>query len=182
MKILIPVILLVVFAGCTSTQTLTEAQQKELMAWGSKKSFEIISYRAWPVSSMAFSTLVNSGLLGPGNTAGSIDITDNANYFRIKGDTISARLPYFGERYFGNNNINNEVGISFNNQPDIKKISWNEKKQRVELYFRIKQERNSEMYDILIYLFSNHSTKIDVTSSERTAISFLGTLKPLKVE
>ena len=175
-------VVLIVFISCTSTKTITEAQQKEMVSWGNETPFKIVLHRASPTPTAAFSAVANSGLLAPGNTAGNISLTGNANFFKMDGDTISAYLPYFGERRFGSNFGSNEGGISFNDKPLIEEISYNEKKQRVEMHFRVKQERDNEIYDILIFIFANHSTHISVNSSERTLINYYGNIKPLESE
>jgi len=168
--------------SCTSTKIVTDTQQKELISWGNERSFEIRSYRALPMPTVAFNAVANSGLLAPGNSANNIDLIGNSNYFKMKGDTISAHLPYFGERRFGGNYGGTDGGISFDGVPDSKEITWNTKKQRVEMRFKIKQERDNENYDILIFLFSNHTTRIDINSSERTSISYVGHIEALETK
>jgi len=183
MKIVVSIlVLLIVFISCTSTKIVTEAQQKEMVLWGNETPFKIVSHRASPTPTAAFSAVANSGLLAPGNTAANISLIGNVNFFKMDGDTISAYLPYFGERRFGFNFGSNEGGISFNDKPLIEEISYNVKKQRVEMHFRIKQERDNEVYDILIFIFANHSTHISVNSSERTPINYYGKIKPLETK
>jgi len=183
MKILVStLVVLMVFISCTSNKIVTEAQQKEMILWGNKTPFKIVSHRASPTPTAAFSAVANSGLLAPGNTAANISLIGNANFFKMDGDTISAYLPYFGERRFGSNYGSNEGGISFNDKPLIKEISYNVKKQRAEMHFRIKQERDNEIYDILILIFANHSAHISVNSSERTPINYYGEIKPLETK
>jgi len=173
-------VFLMVFISCTSPKIVTEAQQKEMISWGNEMPFEIISYRASPMPTAAFSAVANSGLLAPGNTASSIDIIGNSNSFKMQGDTISASLPYFGERQFGSNYGSNEGGIKFDDKPMSQEISYNTKKQRVEMRFKIKQERDNEIFDIMIYIFPNHSTQIYVNSTERSPISYSGKIKSLE--
>lgn len=175
-------VIIMVLISCTSTKMVTETQQKELISWGNEKPFEIISHRAMPMQTVAFSAVANSGLLGTGNTANSISLIGSTNYFKMKGDTISAHLPYFGERRFGGNYGSTDGGIHFDGEPDSKEIIWNAKKQRVEMRFKIKQERDNENYDILVFIFPNHTTRIDINSSERTSISYVGDLKPLEIK
>jgi len=175
-------VLLIVFISCTSTKVVTEAQRKEMESWGKETPFEIVSHRASPMATAAFSAVANSGLLAPGNTASSISLIGNTNWFKMKGDTISAYLPYFGERRFGNNFGSNEGGIIFNDTPIMKEITYNATKQRVEMHFRVKQNRDNEIYDILIYIFPSHNTSMYVNSSERTQINYDGELKALKTE
>ncbi|MCB0474560.1 MAG: DUF4251 domain-containing protein [Flavobacteriaceae bacterium] len=166
--------------ACTSTKPLTETEQKELEAWGTETPFEIISNRALPMPTAAFSALANSGMLAPGNSASSIDLTTNSNFFKMKGDTISAQLPYFGERRFGGNYGSNDISIRFNGIPTRRNIALNSGKRRMEMRFRISQEDDNEVYDILVMIFPNKTTRIDVTSSERTPISYNGRIEALE--
>ena len=172
----------IVFTACTSTQPMTEAQKKELLAWGTKTPFEIISNRAMPMPTAAFSALANSGILTPGNTASSIDLTTTSNYFKMEGDTISGRLPYFGERRMGGNYGSNDISIRFDGVPKKSSIEYLNNKQRVEMRFGISQEDDNEQYDILVMIFPNKTVRIDVTSSERTPISYSGTISALKTK
>jgi len=182
MKTLVSMLVfLMVFISCTSTKTVTEAQQKEMESWGIETPFEIVSQRASPMPTVAFSAVAR-GLLPPGDTASNIDLIGNANSFKMKGDTISAYLPYFGERQFGGNYGSNEGGIRFDDKPISQEISYNTKKQRVEMRFKIRQERDNEIYNILIFIFPNHNTQIYINSSERTPISYYGEIKALEIK
>ena len=118
------------------------------------------------------------GILGLGNSAGSINILGNVNYFKMKGDTITAHLPYYGERYMGGG-YNNKIAIEFNGIPRSEEIKWNEKKQRAEMRFSIYQKDDNELYDIFIMIFSNNTTRMDVNSTERSLITFEGKIKAL---
>jgi len=46
--------------------------------------------------------------------------------------------------------------------------------------FSIYQKDDNEMYDIFIIIFSNNSTRMDVNSSERSLITYEGTIKALE--
>jgi len=180
MKTLVSMLVfLMVFISCTSTKIVTEAQQKELNAWGNETPFEIVSHRASPMPTAAFSAVAR-GLLPPGDSANNIDLLGNSNSFKMKGDTISAYLPYFGERHFGGNYGSNEGGIRFDDKPISKEISYNTKKQRIEMRFKIRQERDNELYNILVFIYPNHNTHIYVNSSERTPISYVGEIKAIE--
>ena len=97
----------------------------------------------------------------------------------MKGDTITAHLPYYGERYMGGG-YNNKLAIEFDDIPDRKEITWNEKKQRAEMRFSIQQKDDNENYNIFIMIFSNNTTRIDINSSERSFITYEGYIKPLE--
>jgi hypothetical protein len=173
------VIMLLLMMSCSTYKPLTEAQRQELQAWGTEKAFVIESDWAKPMPSAALIAIANTGILGLGNSAGSINILGNVNYFRMKGDTIEAHLPYYGERYMGGG-YNNKTAIAFNDIPDRKEIMWNEQKQRAEMRFSIHQEYDNENFDIFILIFSNNTTRIDVNSSERSFITYEGKIKALE--
>ena len=173
------VIMLLLMMSCSSSKLLTEAQKQELQAWGTEKAFEIESDWAKPMPTAAFNAVANTGILGLGNSAGSINILGNINYFKMKGDTITGYLPYYGERYMGGG-YNNNIAIEFNGIPRSKEIKWNEQKQRAEMRFSIYQKDNNELYDIFIMIFSNKTTRMDVNSSERSLITYEGKIKPLE--
>lgn len=46
-------------------------------------------------------SISSSRLFPPGGTVSRIDLTSNANYSEVHGDSISVYLPYFGERQMG---------------------------------------------------------------------------------
>lgn len=179
MKTLLQAVLMLLFVmSCSTYKPLTEAQRRELQAWGTEKAFVIESDWAKPMPTAALNAIANTGILGLGNSAGSINILGNVNYFKMKGDTIEAHLPYYGERYMGGG-YNNKTAIAFNDVPDSKEITWNEQKQRAEMRFSIRQEDDNEKYDIFILIFPNKTTRIDVNSSERSYITYEGKIKAL---
>ncbi|MCB0484689.1 MAG: DUF4251 domain-containing protein [Flavobacteriaceae bacterium] len=169
-----------VFAGCTATKKLTDDQREALMSWGTETPFEIVSHRAMPMPTTAFIAVVNSGILSPDNSAGNINLVGNANFFRMKGDTINAYLPFFGERRFGGNYGSNDLAIEFDGIPEKKDITFNEKNQALEMRFSIDQKNDNEQYTILVTIFSGNTTDIQVLSSERSSISYRGNIKPLE--
>ena len=173
------VIILMLMMSCGSAKLLTEAQKLELQAWGIEKAFIIESDWAKPMPTAALNAIANSGILGLGNSAGSINLIGNVNYFKMKGDTISGYLPYYGERYVSGG-YNNNLAIEFSDIPYRKEITWTEQKQRTEMRFKIHQKDDNENYDIFIMIYSNNSTRIDVSSSERSFITYEGYIKEFK--
>ena len=172
------VIILLLMMSCSSSKPLTESQKQELQAWGTERAFVIESDWAKPMPTAALNAVANTGILGLGNSAGSINILGNVNYFKMNGDTISGYLPYYGERHMGGS-YNNKIAIEFNGIPRRKEIKWNEQKQRAEMHFSIHQKDDNELHDIFIMIFSNKSTRMDVNSSERSLITYEGSIKAL---
>ena len=130
------------------------------------------SHTARPMATNALMQLGNTNILGPGNTAASINLIGNSNSLKVKGDTISAFLPYYGEQNFGGGTYGgNHLGIEFNDVPENYQVTFDDQKQRAEIKFRIDDEhRNGEQYNVYITLFKNYNSLISVQSSNRTSI------------
>ncbi len=140
------------------------------------KRFEIVSNWASPMLSRGVMAISNSGLLAPGSTAGRIDLTGNTNFLKIQEDSVSAYLPYYGERQMGGG-YNRNSGIEFKGIPTEYEVSKNTKGNGYMLRFTIAE--NSENYQVFVNLFPDMSTTISVNSSQRDAISYYGNAKAL---
>ena len=145
-----------------------------------QKSFEIISESATPQNTMAITAVTNSGLLAPGNTSGLINLVGNTNYLRVLGDSISGYLPFFGERRMGGSYGSRRGGIEFDGVPTNYEIK-NGKKNGREIRFTINdKENNTEQYRVLIYLYPNLRTTININSTHRTTMIYRGNASELK--
>ncbi|MGC1632125.1 MAG: DUF4251 domain-containing protein [Gelidibacter sp.] len=177
--------LFAVLLGCGSNRQFSEQDNQayeNLQQLVASKSLEIVSTSATPMATVAFSKVANSRILGPGNNAGRIDITSNFNKLTIKGDSIRGYLPYFGEQTFGSGPYGgNHSGIEFNNIPKDYKVIPNDKKHAVDISFKINdQYRNNDMYSIMITLYPNYSSQINVQSTSRTSIEYMGRVRELE--
>lgn len=187
MKHLIYIFGIVMLVSCSSNKTYTEQETKayqrlkELVA---SKKLEIQSNFARPMATSAFTQVANSGVLGVGNTASNIDISNNSNELKIQGDSISGYFPFFGEQQFGGGYPgSNHQGIEFNNIPENYTVTENDAKQSVQIQFAISDEyRNNEHYRVFITLFPNNRSTIQINSSNRTPIEFSGRLQQLTPE
>lgn len=144
-----------------------------------ERQFEVNSDWAMPLATNAMNQVMNSGLMPPGNSATRINLIGNANYLRFSGDSVSAYLPYFGERQFGAP-INNptDTGIQFEGLAKDLQVQYNEDKQFYQLNFDA--SRNNEVFKIILTVYPNKSTLIQVTSTQRFPISYQGNLKDLR--
>ncbi|WP_233268495.1 DUF4251 domain-containing protein [Cellulophaga sp. L1A9] len=169
--------------GCSTTNKTIAAtpKSKALDKLVVEKKFLIISDRASPMTTSSMNALANSGLLGPGNSPGAINLIGNTNYLRIKGDSIKARLPFFGERQIGGGYNSNDTGISFENIPTAYEHVKNNSTQIHTVKFKISGETN-EQYTFTVLLFPNWTTEIRVNSSQRTSIGFRGTVSEIPNE
>jgi len=167
-----------VLMSCSSAQKLSESERSALDALVNERSLIIESDWASPMTSTAFNQVANA-LLPPGSTTGRISLIGNPNYFKIKGDSIAAYLPYFGEGQLPGRR-NNDHAIRFEGIPETSEVQWNDKKQRYDMRFGIKHQDDNEMYTIYITIYANKSGTIDINSSHRTPIRYSGTVSSLQ--
>ncbi len=163
-----------VLVACGSSKVVNEADEQALQAMIDAKSFEIISQSAIPQNTTAFTALANSGLLAPGDTAGQINLIGNTNYLKIYGDTISASLPFYGERRMGGSYGVRGAGIEFEGVPSNYEVKIGKRNVR-EIRFSIRdKEQQSEQYQVRISIYPNLSANINVNSTHRTSILYRG--------
>ncbi|WP_175416203.1 DUF4251 domain-containing protein [Aggregatimonas sangjinii] len=145
-----------------------------------KERFEFNARTARPMVTNAISQIAQSGLLAPGNSVGRIDLGGTANFLKIAGDSVSANLAYYGERQLGGGAYGNNTGIVFEGVPQDMEITKDEKKERYNINFSIKEDM--EWYNVYVQINPNLSGTVDVVSSHRTRIGYTGTVNALQEE
>ena len=165
-----------IFIGCSSTQkaSYTEADTEALKNLVEAKSFEIESTWAVPQTTNSINSIGASGLLPPGSTANRINLIGNANHLRMEGDSVSAYLPYFGERQFSGGYATNNA-IVFEGVPENYKVSKNKKNQNYKISFQINDK--TESYKVTVLIYPSLNSSIRVTSSQRFPITYTGNAK-----
>ena len=169
--------------GCASTKTDTSiSSTKMLDDLVTQKSFKIESDWAQPQVTNSLSSVLNAGLLPPGSSASMISLTGNSNYVKIKGDSITGYLPYFGERQMGGSYGNTGTAIQFDDIPDNYEVTKG-KKNSYLISFKIRDKTNQpEGYSVNIELFSNLTSTINVNSSHRFSIRYRGNVSKIDDE
>lgn len=170
---------LVVLISCGASNKIVKpsAQSKALDEMVVSKQFKFDAEWARPIATSSLNSIANSGILPPGNNASQINIAGNGSYFKMEGDSVSADLPYFGERQMGGG-YGSDTGIKFEGVPDDLTIVKDETKQRYDIRFQIKKK--SEVYRVQVELFSNLNGTMSVNSSQRFAIRFDGKVSAVK--
>ncbi len=166
--------------GCSSSSkvsTYTDGQIGAFKDFVNSKSYEFIASTANPIPGRGMMAVANSGLLPPGSTMSNIQLQGTSNYLKIEGDTISAFLPYYGERQSGGG-YNSDAGIVFDGIPSDYKEEYDAQKNEMRITFTISEK--SEGYRVTMNLFPNKKATVVVTSSQRFAIRYLGDLKELE--
>jgi len=163
----------VLLFACSTSKRINEsnAALDEMVA---SKKFEFRARFAQPMVTNALSQIAVSGLLPPGNNIGQIDVRNSANLFRMKGDSIEASLAYYGERRLGGG-YRNDPGIVFNSVPEDLEIEKNEKTQGYILKFDA--SHRTEVLQVILNVYPDLSAAVDINSSHRTRIRYLGNVK-----
>ncbi|MFI2744323.1 DUF4251 domain-containing protein [Zhouia sp. PK063] len=106
-----------------------------------------------------------------------VNLIGNPNFIKFNKDSVDIYLPYYGVRQMGGGFSSNS-GIEFKGIPKELKITPNDSKQKIDIFFKGYQD--SELLTFNITVFSNLKTSTSVTSSQRNAISYTGELKALQ--
>lgn len=104
-----------------------------------------------------------------------INLIGNPNHIRFEGDSVDVYLPYFGVRQLGGGYGSSGGGIIYEGTAENLEIVENPERQNIVLKFRGQQE--NEDLQFFITLFPNGRTFTNVSSSQRDAISYQGTLR-----
>ncbi|TAI48843.1 DUF4251 domain-containing protein [Flagellimonas allohymeniacidonis] len=168
----LPLISLALLIGCSSSQNkkFTAQQLEELDALIEAKSFEFVANWARPLTTSAFNQIATAGLLLPGSTPNNIDLTGNANYFRMVGDSVYAYFPYYGERQMGAVYPGTDNSIHFQGIPDDFSMERNEKGYK----FSFTINDRTETYQVNAQWFPSKTGNININSSQRFPIAYSG--------
>ena len=141
------------------------------------KNFTIVSHTAMPMAGIGMQQLANSNLLGVGNTANSIDLTTNANYFKVTDlGVLSVSLPFYGETR--STSFSGNLGnIRFEGIPSSSNITFNDSKKHYEVAYEFKNK--SDSYKVTIQIYLNSKTRITVISSNKSVITYLGVVQAI---
>ena len=169
--------MLFVFSCSSSKNMETPEQITVLETLVNSKQFKIESLWAYPQTTMALQRVLDSGLLPPGSTSGSISLVGNYNFLKVSGDSITSSLPYYGERrmqvgYGGTDSTIEFKGLVENYS--TKKI----KNNAIAVMFKAKS--NNEMFDVYIELSPNLKSDMVVNGMGRNGIRYSGNLLPIE--
>lgn len=165
------IVLLALMSCNTTKNTVTQAQIEALKTLVENKQFRIESNWAYPQATNAMQQVVNTGILGPGNSANAISLIGNSNFLSISNDSITSYLPYFGERqmqvaYGGGDNAIEFSGVLKNYKVEINKD------HSYMLSFEAKSK--SEHFKVYITINPNFSSYMQLSGSSRFPISYAG--------
>ena len=162
--------------GCKSTQKIVLPNAK-LDALIEKRAFRMEVNAVQPQITTALAQLNNSQLVRPGNTLSNINVRGEGYFIQMDGDSVSANLPYYGERQMGGG-YGSDGRIEFKETAKDLTIEKAENKNSYQVAFGVS---NSEEYlRFMITIENNFSSSVQVSSSHRNRIRFTGKVEKLE--
>ncbi|MCC4212704.1 DUF4251 domain-containing protein [Leeuwenhoekiella parthenopeia] len=178
MKTLVFTMLTLVLISCGSASQADATSNPELNNWVNNRNFTVESNFAMPMATTAVNAVLNTGILGPGNTGAQISLIGNSNHLTIKGDSISANLPFFGERRMGGGYGTRDNGITIDGL--MKNYSVETKRGMYIIRFSANDTQGNEAYDFVVNLSPGLSANMSVNSTQRTNMQYRGTVEAVQ--
>ena len=168
----------IVLLGCSGSKKV-QATNPDLDEMISAKKIEFRATAAQPFVTNALSQFSGSGLLPPGSTVGRIDLNGRENFLKIEGDSVSANLPFYGERRMGGG-YNNDTGFNFEGKLKDMKIVKEENNKSYRISFQINKQ--TEVLNVRFQLFRSLAATMTIVSTQRTNMGYTGTVRGLEEE
>lgn len=166
----------------TNSIAKSEAKAKDLAVLDSfynQDNYKIDVEVAYPFNTAATTQVANVLLRNTGNTANRIDVQGDGNFIKIKNDSVTAYLPFFGERRLNGGDYggqNSGIQIEEPLRDLTKQIDT--KKGKLELSFKAEQKGNgSDKYEIKIEIYPNNRVMVNVTPVYKTFMRYDGRLE-----
>ncbi|WP_149303102.1 DUF4251 domain-containing protein [Pareuzebyella sediminis] len=166
--------------GATQKGKITMAQKNKLDSLVAQKSYVFNANQALPLMTNSMNSLANAGFFPPGSLPNQVNLTGNGNYVKVLGDSLSADLPYFGERQMGGGYNTEGSGITFKGNAERYEAKFDKKNQRYDVQFRIRNKM--EMFNVRLMLFPNMTGSMSISSNQRFAIRYNGKISEVERE
>lgn len=173
------IVILLSIVSCGSSRVYTAQEKTSLEKLVTDQNFEIELQWAKPLATNSLNQLVNVGLFRPGDNASQINLQGNQNIFKFENDTVSANLPYYGERQMGGGYNSSGGGIDFKSTPKDLMLTKDEDKDYYLMEFTVRDKDSNENYDVSLTVYPSLSAMINIWSSQRNTIQYNGTLKAI---
>ncbi|MCE2612191.1 DUF4251 domain-containing protein [Flavobacteriaceae bacterium D16] len=157
--------------SCSGAKNVSEETVQELKQQADSRSIKVKAEWAIPLTTNALASVYTSGLLPPGSNVSRINLIGTPNSFEIRGDSIYADLPYYGERRIVSGYPGGE-GISFTGAIEDYKTDFDKKTGSYRITFDADDE--VERYDITIRLFPGQRAVLMFFSTQRNPIRYEG--------
>ena len=161
-----------ILGGCQAGKSAVSPEdQQALEQLVNARRIRVKAEWARPLTTTGLASVVNAGLLPPGNNAARINLINTPNTFEIRGDSVFVDLPYFGERQIVSTYPTGQ-GISFKGLMENYRAKRNAKDQSYRITFDASDK--TERYDISVHLFPGQKAVLTFYSNQRNTIRYDG--------
>ncbi|MFS4468273.1 DUF4251 domain-containing protein [Maribacter sp. 2210JD10-5] len=167
--------IIILILGCSSASK--RPTNRDIGTTLENKEFKMNFTVAQPMVTQALSQIALSGLLPPGSTINRIDLNGDNNFFKMYGDSVAADLSYYGERQMGGG-YTSKTGIVFQGVPKDLEFQKDNGKNNYTIKFTISSDTEVFMANAIIS--SNGTCSLDLWSSHRTRIRYLGRIEEIE--
>ena len=164
----------------SAQKTEAEAGQKLLEQLVDSKEFRIESQWARPQGGSGVNAIAKANLQAPGSSGNRFNLIGIYNFLEMRGDTVTAILPYYGERQIRGSHYEDDNGIVFEGPYSDLIIEQDEKKKSYKISFDVSND--TETFQINIVLFKTMKSTITVNSNQRYVIRYDGKVMELPDE
>lgn len=166
--------LLLAFTSCKSAVTpLTTGEQARLDRIVTERNFTMIAMWAEPTPDVGINAMASAGLFPPGSSPSRINLGENANYFKMKGDSVFIQLPYYGERQVVKT-YGKAEGIAYEGLAKDLKVNRNAERNYYDIDFSAKDRGENFLFNLRLY--GGKRALLTVQSNQRNQIRYDGNI------
>ncbi len=167
-------LLLLAFTACKSAvEPLTAAEQARLDRIVSDRNFTMIAMWAEPTPDAGLNAVASAGLMPPGSSPSRINLGENANYFKMKGDSVFMQLPYYGERQVVKT-YGRAEGITYEGLAKDLKVNRNTERNYYDIDFSAKDRGENFLCNLRLY--GGKRALLTIQSNQRNQIRYDGNI------
>lgn len=165
---------LFLFVGLlVSTNILTAQTKEEKKVMKEKKTLEQYNAAKALINSASYSFEAQWATTQRGKR---INLASNPNSLIIVNNNAKADLPYFGVAQ--NIPYGGDGGINFDREMEDYQVTFDDKKHKVNIRFKVKNK--SESFSIILTIYNSESASLSINSNNRNSINYDGTISPIE--
>lgn len=171
---------LAVVSACKSAVTpMTAEEQQRLDRIVEDRNFTMIAQWAEPTPDASLNRMASAGILPPGSSPSRINIGENSNYFKMKGDSVFIQLPYYGERQVVKT-YGQAEGITYEGLANDLKVNRNVDRNYYDIDFTANDRGENFLCNLRLY--GGTRALLTVQSNQRNQIRYDGNITVGTVE
>lgn len=182
--LVIVIILITALTSCKSMLSSAERAERdellnELLLQAESGDYQIKMNTAFPLTTTALNNVLNGVLVPNGDSASRIDLNDRNDFIILGKENVKADVSYYGERRIsGSYGGTQDNGIKYEGLPLDYSTELDYEKGILSVIYRISNQ--TESFDVTIELFTNGNANVNISSSHRSNIRYIGRIEELE--